>query len=58
MFFWKRSNKKWEVTIIAIDEKGNKIYKVTRRFPEMLVAETKVFRTKKAAIAKFNEWLE
>lgn len=39
------------------DEMGKK-YKVTRRLPELSVAETKIFRSKKEAIKQLNEWLE
>jgi len=33
-------------------------FKVTRRLPEMSVAETKVFTNKKKAKMLFNEWLK
>ena len=35
-----------------------KKFKVTRRLPEMSVAETKVFATKKKAKRLFDEWLK
>lgn len=39
------------------DSEGKK-YKVTRRLPELFIAETKVFKSKGKAKAKFNEWLQ
>ena len=50
--------KKWEVSIIEIENDVGKKYKVTRRAPEMSVAETKVFRSKEEAKKQFDEWLE
>jgi len=50
--------KKWEISIMEIEDKESKKYKVTRRLPQMSVAETKVFSSKKEAIAQFNEWLQ
>tara|TARA_Y100000034_G_C6833279_1_gene376330 strand:- start:46 stop:177 length:132 start_codon:yes stop_codon:yes gene_type:complete len=35
---------------------GNTFYKVTRRLPELDVAETKIFPTKKDAKKQFEEW--
>ena len=46
---------KWEVSIIELKENGKK-YKVTRRMPDMHIAETKVFDSKEDAIAQFEEW--
>ena len=49
--------KKWEVSIIEFqDDEGSK-FKVTRRLPEMSVAETKIFKSKKEAMEQFDEWL-
>ena len=54
----KHLTKKWEVSIMEIkDEQGTK-FKVTRRLPEMAVAETKIFRSKKRAKKLFYEWLK
>ena len=50
-------NKKWEVTIIELDGPQGKRYKVTRRVPEMGVAETKFFATLEEARSQFEEWL-
>jgi len=38
------------------DDTGTK-YKVTRRIPELSVAETKVFSSKERAKEQFEEWL-
>lgn len=38
------------------DNSGAK-YKVTRRIPELSVAETKVFSSKEKAKGQFEEWL-
>src|SRR3989344_193254 len=53
----KHQTKKWEISIMEIEDKEGKKYKVTRRLPEMSVAETKIFASKEKAIKKFNEWL-
>jgi len=48
---------KWEVSISEYkDRKGIK-YKVTRRIPELHVAETRLFSNKKQAFDLFNKWL-
>lgn len=50
--------KKWEVSISKFENHVGKKYKVTRRLPEMSVAETKVFTDKKKAKELFDEWLK
>ena len=50
-------NKKWEVSIIELKRNGKTKYKVTRRLPEMSVAETKIFDSKEEAIKQLQEWL-
>lgn len=53
----KHPIKKWEVSIMEIqDEEGTK-FKVTRRLAEMSVAETKIFDSKEEAKRQFDEWL-
>ena len=47
----------WEITIIEIENAIGKKYKVTRRMPELSVAETKIFRQKEDAKKQFDEWL-
>lgn len=54
----KHPAKKWEVSIMEIHNHEGKKFKVTRRMPELYVAETKIFKSKKKAIQKFNEWLK
>ena len=49
--------KNWEVTIKEFQSKKWKRYKVTRRMPEMKVADTKMFKNKEEALRQFNEWL-
>jgi len=49
---------KWEISIMEVGEGKNKSYKITRRMPDMLVAETKIFNSKEEAKKQFNEWLE
>jgi len=48
---------KWEVTIAEFEDAEGKKYKVTRRMPELFVAETKIFTSKEAAKKQFEEWL-
>jgi len=50
--------KKKEVSIIELENDIGKKYKVTKRIPEMLVDETKIFRSKEEARKQFDEWLE
>jgi len=53
----KHPIRKWEVSIMEYqDETGTK-YKVTRRIPELSVAETMVFNSKEKAKIQFEEWL-
>lgn len=49
--------KKWEVSIIEIRTKEGLRYKVTRRLPEMSVAETKIFTSKEEALRQVEDWL-
>lgn len=49
--------KKWEVSIIQIQEGKSLKYKVTRRIVEMSVAETKIFNSKEEAKRQFETWL-
>jgi len=50
--------KKWEISFIELQSPLGKKFKVTRRLPNLLVAETKVFRSKKKAKKQFDDWLE
>jgi hypothetical protein len=54
----KHQTKKWEVSISEFQYQGGKKFKVTRKLPELSVAETKVFTTKKKAKELFDEWLK
>ncbi len=53
----KHPTQQWEVSIIEIKENDAIRYKVTRRLPEMAVAETKIFSSKKDALLQVEEWL-
>ena len=54
----KHPTKKWEISIIELKNHKGKKFKVTRRYPELSVAETKVFRSKDKAKKQFEEWLK
>ena len=54
----KHPTKKWEVSISEFQNRIGKKFKVTRRLSEMSVAETKIFRSKKRAKKKFDDWLK
>jgi hypothetical protein len=54
----KHFTKKWEVSITEIQNHKGKKYKVTRRLPELKVAETKIFKSKEEAKEQFEEWLK
>ncbi|HLD96855.1 MAG TPA: hypothetical protein VI934_00770 [Candidatus Nanoarchaeia archaeon] len=54
----KHRVKKWEVSFAElITEHGIK-FKVTKRLPELSVVETKMFKSKKKAVAQFEDWLK
>jgi hypothetical protein len=53
----KHLNKKWEISIIELQNSKGKKYKVTRHLPELKVSETKIFSSKKKAKKLFDEWL-
>ncbi len=54
----KHLAKKWEISIIELENNVSKKYKVTRRLPELSVAETKIFSSKEEAKKQFDEWLK
>ncbi|MGV8172041.1 MAG: hypothetical protein ACP5OA_05090 [Candidatus Woesearchaeota archaeon] len=47
----------WEVSMIMLKDGDVVKYKVTRRFSEYYIAETKIFDDKDDALRQFNEWL-
>ncbi len=49
---------KWEISIMAMETEEGKKDKVTRRFPELNIAETKILENKEKAIELFNQWLQ
>ncbi len=54
----KDFTKKWEVSLTAFEDEEGKKYKVTRRMPNMSVAETKFFKSKDEAKKQYEEWLK
>ena len=50
-------NKKWEVSIMKVQEDNQMIFKVTRRIPEPPITETKIFDSKEKAKIQFEERL-
>lgn len=54
----KHPTKSWEISIIEFENHIGKKYKVTRRLPNLEVAETKVFRSKEEAKKQFDDWLK
>jgi len=51
----KHRLKKWEISIMELQDHVGRKFKVTRRLPEMSVAETKIFTNKKKAKRLFDE---
>lgn len=49
--------KAWEVSMSEWQSQEGKRYKVTRRMPELSMAETKIFDSKDKARMQFEEWL-
>mgnify|MGYP001559070070 CR=1 FL=1 len=54
----KHKTKKWEVSLPQLKDGSSKKFKVTRRLPELAVAETKVFASKRRAKKQFHDWLK
>ncbi|MBI2667461.1 hypothetical protein HYX17_01685 [Candidatus Woesearchaeota archaeon] len=54
----KHPTKKWEISFIELEDDKIKRFKVTKRVPDLLVAETKFFKSKKRAKKQFDEWLK
>ncbi|MEK6809168.1 MAG: hypothetical protein AABY40_00680 [Nanoarchaeota archaeon] len=50
--------KRWEVSIMEIQEGKSIKYKVTRRISELSVSETKIFKSKDEAKKQFDTWLD
>ena len=53
----KHPFKKWEVSMSEFETSKGPEWKVTRRLPELTVAETKVFKSKEEAIKQYEDWL-
>lgn len=49
--------KRWEISLIKLDDDIAVHYKVTRRLPMMAVAETRIFSTLEEAKNQFEAWL-
>ena len=54
----KNLNSKWEVSIIELENSKGRLFKVTRKFPEMSIAETRILRNKEKAKKLFYKWLD
>jgi hypothetical protein len=48
----------WEISVLVIHDKSGITYKVTRRYSELSISETRIFRTKDQVISKVVDWLE
>lgn len=48
---------RWEVSIKELISEDKPYWKVTRRIPELYVAETRTFKKKSEAIKQHKEWL-
>ncbi len=53
-----RPKKKLEVSMMELRNDESVKFKVTRRIPDLSVAETKVFESKEEAKKQLEEWLE
>jgi len=58
MIIRKHKFRKGEVSFIELKEDNAENFKVTRRLPELNVAETKIFQNRKKARMQFREWLK
>lgn len=52
-----KSIKKREVTILEFQSEAGVRFKVTRRVPELHIAETMIFSSKEEAKQQFEKWL-
>ena len=50
--------KKWEISLLEMENTKGKKYKVTKRLPGLSVSETRMFKSKKLARKQFIEWLK
>jgi len=50
--------KKWEVSFIKLSDGKEKRFKVTRRIPDLSISETRIYKSKKEAKKRFDEWLK
>ena len=47
----------WELSLLVFKDSGIVKYKVTRRFPDLSVAETKIFNSMDEARIQLDEWM-
>ena len=47
----------WEISIIEFKDEHITKYKVTKRFPEMAVAETRIYTAKSEVVKQIVKWL-
>lgn len=53
----KHAIKKWEVSIVELQDGKDSLFKISQRIPDLSVAETRVFKDKKSAKRLFDKWL-
>ncbi len=47
----------WDISIVTLEDDRGIFYKVTRRVPELSIAETRVYRSRTSAMRRLKSWL-
>jgi hypothetical protein len=47
----------WDISMVTLEDERGIFYKVTRRVPELSIAETRVYRSKTSAMRRLKSWL-
>lgn len=50
--------KRWEVSIMEFKSPKGKVFKVTKKFPNLPISETKFIKDSKRAKKQFDKWLQ
>lgn len=53
----EKQGKKWEVSILELEEYREKRFKVIRKIPLELMFESKTFETREEARKQFEDWI-
>lgn len=54
----EKHRKKWEVSILELEEYREKRFKVIKKIPAELMFESKTFETREEARKQFEDWIK